>query len=421
MTPFFYARPRILLLSRRRLLVPFYCSIFLAAVGWLEWHMFRVLRHNNHNNSINHNINLSSDSSIHRKSSPLDHSRRSNSKSKPGGIQPGATAKFANDQNQRVVQAPPKNKPQPPQKKETSVHVKKPPPRPYTDAEYNPCPLLRRGDIVHTYGPWDGSPIVLESHQLLFFTIPKVGCTVWKQLFRRMEGYKDWIQDQHPLPHAPPRNGLKYLYDYEPIIAEHMLTDPSWTRAIFVRDPKERLLSAYLDKGRQNQYIQFHCCKHLQPQEGLYRQLQCDHPQEHRGPTESLTDSTPPLLSFSDFVSSLVHHCPDPHWNPQSQRIDAKYWPYVNFVGRMERMERDAQQLLQLIGAWEEYGTQGWPPQGRIFAGTDTVSHVTDSSNQLTRYFSTDVERVVDPLLQNEYNHSVLGFQPRRISIASTE
>jgi Sulfotransferase family len=178
---------------------------------------------------------------------------------------------------------------------------------------------------------WDVSPIVIEELKLVFFTIPKVGCTEFKKFFRRVHGYSDWYIHQEPnLPHNPHKNGLVYLYDYvknnydnrnpstsaaattrttttttttttsssplsriknnnnttnntttvssavttpktknikPPINATiaimELLQSPQWTRAIFVRSPLERVLSAYLDKGlhEQGDYVFRHCCK----------------------------------------------------------------------------------------------------------------------------------------------------------------
>jgi hypothetical protein len=139
----------------------------------------------------------------------------------------------------------------------------------YPAAAFANLTVLKHNDPVYQPGPWDGAPIVVEKYKLLFFTIPKVGCTVWKQLFRRVAGYADWQIHQDgknnakkQLPHSPSQNGLTYLYHYPPDKADFMLTDPSWTRAIFVRDPKERLLSAYLDKAvsDKSKYIRHHCC-----------------------------------------------------------------------------------------------------------------------------------------------------------------
>lgn len=126
-----------------------------------------------------------------------------------------------------------------------------------------------RGFILHEDEPlvrdgtgWDVSPIVLEEFQLVFFTVPKVGTTVFKQLFRRMMGIQNWTSTDGELPHNPKSNGLKYLYDYTLATANEMLTSPNWTRAIFVRDPESRVLSAYLDKVLHDhgEYIMRHCC-----------------------------------------------------------------------------------------------------------------------------------------------------------------
>jgi len=284
--------------------------------------------------------------------------------------------------------------------KKTSVHRKKPPPPAYSNESFANCKVLRPDDYIYEYGPWDAAPIVVESHKLVFFTIPKVGSTVLKQLFRRMEGYVDYLQDKHPLPHAPKRNGLKYLYDYPPVEADAIISDPSFTRAIFLRDPKERLLSAYLDKARQNAYVQFHCCDERNPK--LYEQLECAHPREHSGPAAAKADTEEPLLSFKDFLTLLIPSCQDPHWEPQADRIDAKYWKYINFVGRMENVEKDTRSLLERIGAWDEFGASGWP-NGHIFNGSATVSHKTGSSKRLEDYFTPEMDALAMPFLKRDY------------------
>jgi Sulfotransferase family len=125
--------------------------------------------------------------------------------------------------------------------------------------------LIQQGDSIYLRQGWDTSPVVLEEYKLLFFTTAKVGCTVWKQLFRRMMGYEDWKAENtnSKLPWNPEANGLKYLHHYSRQEASEMMTSNEWTRAIFVRDPKERFLSAYLDKVVQNPFFTNHvCCPH---------------------------------------------------------------------------------------------------------------------------------------------------------------
>jgi hypothetical protein len=112
--------------------------------------------------------------------------------------------------------------------------------------------LVQYGDSIYTRTGWDAAPVVLEDYKVVFFTTAKVGCTVFKQLFRRMMGIPEWqavtTKGPHLLPWNPEVNGLRYLYHYNRTAASRMMTSPDWTRAIFVRDPKTRFLSAYLDK-----------------------------------------------------------------------------------------------------------------------------------------------------------------------------
>lgn len=64
------------------------------------------------------------------------------------------------------------------------------------------------------------------------------------------------------LPHNPRHNNLKYLWDYSLEEANEIMTSPEWTRAIFVREPKQRFLSAFLDKAVSNDgwHVMKTCC-----------------------------------------------------------------------------------------------------------------------------------------------------------------
>ena len=129
---------------------------------------------------------------------------------------------------------------------------------------------------------WDSVPVVIESHKLIFFTVPKVGCTVFKHLFRRMMGYENW---RTKYPHDPLNNGLKHLDRYSIKEVTIMMTSLDWTKSIFVRDPKERFLSAYLDKvkNKDGMYVKNHCCSDCVPE------------------------------TMSGFLN-LTKKCYDPHW-----------------------------------------------------------------------------------------------------------
>ena len=95
--------------------------------------------------------------------------------------------------------------------------------------------LLLQGAQVYKCGFNDQSPIVMADAKLLFFTIPKNGCTQWKQLFGRVLGLDwklDWKDETTPIVHKPGVNGLKYLFEYPLQKDNEFLTSPEWTRAV---------------------------------------------------------------------------------------------------------------------------------------------------------------------------------------------
>jgi hypothetical protein len=258
--------------------------------------------------------------------------------------------------------------------------------------------LVQQGDFVYLRGNWDGAPVVLEEYKLIFFTTAKVGCTVWKQLFRRIMGLEDWRAEatKKLLPWNPNINGLKYLYDYDRETASRMMTSPEYTRAIFVREPKERLLSAYLDKGVGNSWFMFKkCCP------------------TGRNCTEAAKES---LSSFFD----LIQWCKNNHWSLQSRRMEAKYWPYINFVGNMESVAADAERLMRQVGAWEEVGKSGWGKSGNmsIFgtkAGGAGRTHATNARERLRVHYTPELEKKVDLYYASDYANSVMNITRMQI------
>jgi hypothetical protein len=258
--------------------------------------------------------------------------------------------------------------------------------------------LVQQGDSIYQRGDWDGSPVVVEQYKLIFFTSAKVGCTVWKQLFRRIMGLEDWRAEatKKLLPWNPNINGLKYLYDYDRETASRMMTSPEYTRAIFVREPKERLLSAYLDKGVGNSWFMYNkCCP---------SDWDC---------TEAAKES------LSTFFN-LIQWCENNHWSSQSRRMQDKYWPYINFVGNMETVAGDAERLLRQVGAWEEVGKSGWGKAGNmsIFgtkAGGEGRIHATNARERLRVHYTPELEKKVELYYASDYANSVMNLTRMQI------
>jgi hypothetical protein len=232
---------------------------------------------------------------------------------------------------------------------------------------HNKSAAVGRNDRIMR-GGYDYSPIVLRDHKLLLFTIPKVGCTVMRQLARRMMGMKDWSQADDQIPHNPEKNGLRYLEHYSLASATHMMTAPDWTRAVFVRDPHERMLSAYLDKAVQTN-------SHWSGK---------SHVERHCGyqPT-----------SFATFVQTS---CQDGHWEPQQSFIDEKWWPHISFVGHLETAAADMERLLRQVGAWEVYGRHGWGNvNGSIFVNNNMQERGTNANNKMEKYYDDATRAIV--------------------------
>jgi hypothetical protein len=243
-------------------------------------------------------------------------------------------------------------------------------------------------------GNWDGAPIIVEEYKLIFFTQAKVASTVFKQLLRRMMHVEDWMMHKEPhIPHNPAKNGLTYLYQLPPDKALHVMTAPDWTRAIFVRDPKERVLSAYLDKAARKNglYVHRHCCYSDKNQ----------------------TCAKKASRSFKDFIEVVsTSCCCDPHWKSQSKRIDAPSWKYINFVGRFESLGEDTKRLLGRVDA-SELGVSGWGTHGNesIFAEGTGASHQTSARAKFRRYYEeSDIAAMVEDLYASDYAHSLLKF-----------
>ena len=269
-------------------------------------------------------------------------------------------------------------------------------------------PKLEMTDMIYEPARW-GNPLVVKEYKLVFFTIPKVACTEWKLLFRRMLGLPEWDPNV-PLQqlHDPLKNSLTYLSNYTIEEAQEMLTSDEWTRSVFVREPKERVLSAFLNKFiEEEQFFIQKCCqdKFFNTKE---EKQQC-RDKKHEG-------------DFIYFLNRTLD-CPNPHWTPQTDAIDSKWWPSMNFVGYMDQVAPDAERLLRRIksskkngasaSAWDDYGKTGWGKNGTgAFMYRDTAHHATNAHDKLRLYYTSRcAEAFVERHWASEWNQTVFSFE----------
>ena len=90
-------------------------------------------------------------------------------------------------------------------------------------------------------GPYDRA-LLFPSNNLLFCGIPKAGITQWLQFLRFTLGAKDYQSS----PYSKFDARLFYFDKVHPKHHGHIWKN--FTKAILLREPAERLLSAYLDK-----------------------------------------------------------------------------------------------------------------------------------------------------------------------------
>ena len=252
--------------------------------------------------------------------------------------------------------------------------------------------VLKSSDTIYRRDDWDAAPIVVEKYKLIFFTLPYIAATKWKQSFRRMEQLDDWKDIGGPkgLPHDPERNGLKYLYDFPLKQAEDMMTNPEWTKAIFVRSPKDRFLSIFYHMSRNREHVENRCCP-------------------HRPGCSSALDDMPSFIE-------LMQKCFSINWAPFSERFDKRWWSYINFIGKVEDIHVDSEKLLSKIGAWELIGENGWGSDGKepIFIKDENAfASVHDS---LGRYSPT-ADKLLDAFYKADYENEYLNFTSKKVYV----
>jgi len=278
-------------------------------------------------------------------------------------------------------------------------------------------------DPIYKHGGWDVAPVVIESHKLLFFTIPKNTCSEFKILFRRMMGFKDWKTDMSVVSvHHPKKNGLKYLGSYPKKQQLEFMTSPDWTRAVFVRDPKERVLSAYMDKALNfffdvnGKYIKNQCCQ-MRLIVGSVKLLESERSRIQRKFPHCLPlfpyekNTTVDGFPFEKFVQTFMKRCRDPHWEPQSNRMHAKTWKSINFVGHFEDLQRDGHALLHKISGFEEFGREGWGPGNGTIFQTNFAGHATSAGSKTELFYSkNEVELAVLKYYRSDYEHPIMNM-----------
>ncbi|XP_049319119.1 carbohydrate sulfotransferase 11 [Astyanax mexicanus] len=188
--------------------------------------------------------------------------------------------------------------------------------------------------------------IVDDKHGLLYCYVPKVACTNWKRVLMVLTGdgrYRNPLAIPANEAHVPGR--LRSLSEYSTTEINRRLR--KYLKFIFVREPFERLVSAYRNKFTRNYNTAFH------------KRYGTKIIRRHRADPQAEALEKGNDVSFEEFVYYLV----DPRtqkeepFNEHWERVHSLCHPcliHYDVVGKYETLEQDSRYLLKLAGADQE-------------------------------------------------------------------
>lgn len=196
-------------------------------------------------------------------------------------------------------------------------------------------------------------------------------------------------------------NGLITLDQFQLHEAEKMMNSKEWTRAIFLREPKERVLSAFLNKFvNDKSYFRNKCCGDDKLLLGKKDQHHCDKMMN----TRNLT-----------YFLHRTLDCHDPHWLPQWPVIEEKFWKKITFIGFMELVSSDAKTLLESLSsssdgknstAWETHGKNEWGKNhNEGFMQRNAAGHSANAAERLCQIVKPEDETFVEEHWHMEWEH----------------
>nr|XP_033810322.1 carbohydrate sulfotransferase 14 [Geotrypetes seraphini] len=199
--------------------------------------------------------------------------------------------------------------------------------------------ICRKRSMPHS--PWELSAVqrkivlkhilVSDEYRFLYCYVPKVACSNWKRVLKVLAGELESVDVNLKMDH---KKGLVFLADLQPNEIRHRLEN--YFKFIFVRDPMERLLSAYRNKfGEIKEYQQKYGVEIVK----RYR----------KNPGKVKGDD----VTFSEFLHYLLDEDVEKmneHWMPVYNLCQPCAITY-DFIGSYERLREDANYVLDHIKA----------------------------------------------------------------------
>nr|XP_061796543.1 carbohydrate sulfotransferase 8-like [Nerophis lumbriciformis] len=194
----------------------------------------------------------------------------------------------------------------------------------------NMSKTITRHHVNHIY--------VEDKYKILYCEVPKVGCSNWKRVLLMLSGH---ASDIEKITHQGTYRDLplKTLNTFDQAgIMERMA---NYTKFMFVRDPLERLVSAYRDKF-ENHNAYYHT---------LFGRVIIS---KYRPNASKLALEYGDGVTFLEFVQYLLDMPPsvskDIHWEAANRLCNPCHIDY-DFIGKFENMSEESDVLLRSVGA----------------------------------------------------------------------
>ncbi|XP_057697650.1 carbohydrate sulfotransferase 14 [Corythoichthys intestinalis] len=175
--------------------------------------------------------------------------------------------------------------------------------------------------------------LVNDEYHFLYCYVPKVACSNWKRVLKVLGGALESVDVNIKMDH---QRDLTFLSSLKPEGIRYRLRH--YFKFMFVREPMERLLSAYRNKfGEIESYQRKYGLEIVK----RYR--------KNRGGKSSRGDD----VTFAEFVRYLLDEDTErmnEHWMPMYNLCQPCAVNY-DFIGSYEHLERDAEFVLRSVGA----------------------------------------------------------------------
>ena len=189
--------------------------------------------------------------------------------------------------------------------------------------------------------------LVDQKHKVIYCYVPKVGCTQWLKIMGTLKGLPDRIvnpdprsrRDSYEHDKIHERGLFKYLDSFPAREAQRMLQE--YTTFFFVREPFERLLSAYRDKFTQTYWPKAH-----------YRVLASEIIKKVRPSATKVSLDSGLGLTFDEFTRYMATTSTsewDHHWGLYDDICRPCKINY-DFIGHFEDMEEEGPYVLKRAG-----------------------------------------------------------------------